>query len=188
MEDSKNQDTRTHDYKLTKRISEVYSFYAKRLKDENRKSMIVSKKDFSKIRKMLGEGLLRLLIDEERMWKLPYFMGSVMITRKNTLFQYRHVINEKTKIYLVPDWGETMKLWRENPEAKKKKTIIYLENEHTDGIRFGLYWKKHAISQGRRFKNLQIITTREFDRKLAKRLKAIPLGKIGYMQHPKYRD
>lgn len=181
-----NQDTRIHNHKLTVRNVAVYRFYKKSSKKDKRQSMAVSLKDFARIRRLLGEGILRLLIDEERSLKLPYFMGEIRVTRKNTLFQYRKIVDNKTKAYLTPDWGETRKLWRENPEAKAKKTVVYLENEHTSGFRFGLYWRKSRAKAAKRYHNLMALTTREFDRKLAKRLKTVPMGKIGYMQHPHY--
>ena len=43
---------------------------------------------------------------------------------------------------LPVNWKATNKLWKENPEAKRKKIRIRYTNEHTDGYVFHVYYIK----------------------------------------------
>jgi len=43
---------------------------------------------------------------------------------------------------LAPDWGATRRLWKANPECRKKKTLVYFTNEHSGGIRYRMCWLK----------------------------------------------
>lgn len=43
---------------------------------------------------------------------------------------------------LAPNWGATRKLWKENEECRKSKTLVFCMNEHSAGIRYRLVWLK----------------------------------------------
>ena len=49
------------------------------------------------------------------------------------------IVNGKMKVTYPIDWGETMKLWFEDEEAKKKKTLLRRENSHVYHIRYCKY-------------------------------------------------
>jgi hypothetical protein len=67
---------------------------------------------------------------------LPASMGSLSIIGRK-----QKISNVDGKIKgLAPNWKETLKLWKENSEAKLKKTIIYHFNEHSRGIRYKFGW------------------------------------------------
>lgn len=43
---------------------------------------------------------------------------------------------------IAPDWGATKKLQARDAIAKEKKTKIYCFNEHSNGIKYKLFWNK----------------------------------------------
>lgn len=49
------------------------------------------------------------------------------------------IVNGKMKVTYPIDWGETMKLWFEDEEAKKNKTLLRRENNHVYHIRYCKY-------------------------------------------------
>jgi hypothetical protein len=66
---------------------------------------------------------------------------------------------------LPPDWKETIKLWNEDPEAKKKKIIVRYFNIHTDGITYRATWFRAKVSG--RWKDLYAF---RFSKKQRKRI------------------
>lgn len=69
---------------------------------------------------------------------LPLRLGKLQIVGKKVKVQV-----EDGKIKgLAPDWVNTKKLWEEDSEAKKNKTLVYHFNEHTDGVRYRFFWSK----------------------------------------------
>jgi len=46
---------------------------------------------------------------------------------------------------LPPDWVRTKALWDRNPEAKERKQLVYITNDHTNGVRYKFFWSKKRI-------------------------------------------
>lgn len=46
---------------------------------------------------------------------------------------------------IAPDWGETKKLQARDPVAKANKTIVYCFNEHSNGIRYKIFWSQKDV-------------------------------------------
>lgn len=46
---------------------------------------------------------------------------------------------------LAPDWVRTKQLWDNNPEAKKRKQLLYHTNTHTDNTIYRFLWSKKGI-------------------------------------------
>ena len=47
---------------------------------------------------------------------------------------------------LAPDWVNTKKLWDRDPEAKRKKTLLYHLNTHTSGVIYKYFWSKRGVN------------------------------------------
>ena len=76
---------------------------------------------------------------------LPARMGTLAILGKKQNIK----VDEDGKIRgLAPDWVSTKKLWDENPEAKKRKQLVYHTNEHTDNTRYKFFWHKASVLVG----------------------------------------
>jgi hypothetical protein len=71
---------------------------------------------------------------------------------------------------IAPDWGATKKLQATNEEARTKRTIVYCFNEHSDGIKYKLYWgTRNVIVKNRSY--YSITFSRQNRRTLAKAIK-----------------
>jgi len=46
---------------------------------------------------------------------------------------------------LPPDWVKTKALWERDPEAKARKQLVYITNDHTNGVRYKLFWSKKRV-------------------------------------------
>ena len=91
------------------------------------------------------EGFMKFLMEKvhnSEHIRLPAGMGDLSITGTK---QRVHVDEAGTVYGLAVDWKNTLKLWKENPEAKEEKRKIYLFNEHTKGIRYKFRWVKYSV-------------------------------------------
>lgn len=79
---------------------------------------------------------------------LPQYCGALWIVGKKD--NPRKAKNVETNLLLgiVPNWAETLKLWKRDPEAKAKKKIIYCDNLHTDGVRYKISWLRKNARNG----------------------------------------
>ena len=105
--------------------------------------------------------------------KLPHRLGAFRIMSKD----YKIQLNKEGKLdkfKLVPDWGATLKSWKElypdvDPKDYKKipnKKVIYILNEHTERKRFLWFWDRvtcNILHQSL----YKIDVTRKWDRHLA---------------------
>ena len=67
---------------------------------------------------------------------LPHRMGKLELRKhKNGV----SIVNGKLKIKYPIDWSETMKLWFEDSEAKKNKTLLRRDNNQVYHIRYNKY-------------------------------------------------
>ena len=169
---------RIHKYKITIDSDDLYKFYTDELNKETKLKSAVLKKDFSKIRKRLGELISNYLINDFGEWILPYGFGSISIVRNGLLAQYREEINDKNIYKLNPDWGETNKLWKEKPELKGQ--LVYLENDHTLGYRYKLKWTKPKLPTIIHKTLYKLKPCRTLNRKLNEKLKTTPFQQINY--------
>lgn len=73
---------------------------------------------------------------------LPARLGTISVIGKEQKPRY----NSKGEVEgLAPDWKKTKALWDKNPDAKKRKQLIYHTNEHTAGVRYKLAWSKKRV-------------------------------------------
>lgn len=73
-------------------------------------------------------------------YKLPSALGKIVIRK------YRPKIklddNGDPIVRLAPDWKATKQMWKDYPETKEKKQLVYHTNEHSSGYLFVIDYKK----------------------------------------------
>lgn len=72
---------------------------------------------------------------------LPMKLGTLSIVGRKEEIRF----DENGKPNLAPNWAKTKELWDRNPDAKKRKQIIYCLNEQTQGIRYKVSWSKRLM-------------------------------------------
>lgn len=105
----------------------------------------LSTKEFNKVIRDFHYEVGSILLDREYSFKIPSRLGVLTITKVKTYIKY-DPINKMIKTNLPPNWKETNKLWEEDPEAKANKTIIRLENQHTNKFKYRFLYKKHSAN------------------------------------------
>lgn len=105
------------------------------------KNGVIDKSTFNKVQRMFFENLFQNMIFENFIYNIPNDMGTLSITKKKT----KSYIDDTGKLrHNFPvDWGKTIKLWKENMEAKERKQLVYHENQHSDGFRYRFKWNKY---------------------------------------------
>lgn len=73
--------------------------------------------------------------------RLPLRCGTIEIAGKKPKVTFE---GDEIK-GLAPDWKNTLLHWEKNPEAMKKKELIYHFNEETNGIRYRFRWSKKGV-------------------------------------------
>ena len=91
--------------------------------------------------------------------KLPHKMGRIELRKYNTRVSFD---GEKVKTNLPIDWNKTLKLWYEDEEAYKKRTLVRVEGKET----FKVYYNKQLA-----YYNNQVFYEFNVNRELKKRLK-----------------
>lgn len=99
--------------------------------------------------------------------KLPHRMGRIELRKYDVRIS---LDGEKVKTNLPIDWDKTLKLWYEDEEAYKEKTLVKVEEKEI----FKVYYNKHLADY-----NNQVFYEFKVNRELKKRLKQrIKEGKI----------
>lgn len=101
------------------------------------KEQTVDEKNYVKINNAFNQFIIDKVFDGYDV-VLPARMGILSIVGKKKKLSF----NEDGTPRLPPDWKKTKKLWDKNPEAKKNKKLVYITNEHTDGIIYSFFWSK----------------------------------------------
>jgi hypothetical protein len=99
--------------------------------------------------------------------KLPHKMGQLELRKYDARFT---IENGKVKTNLPIDWDKTLKLWYEDEESYKSKTLIKMEEKEI----FKVYYNKHLADY-----NNQVFYEFNINRDIKRRLKQrIREGKI----------
>lgn len=81
--------------------------------------------------------LVDYVLETGNLVRFPFGMGHLSINKYKRSYFRKNKDNEQI-INLKPDWNKTMTLWKECPECKEQKKLVYHTNTHTDG--FSYYW------------------------------------------------
>lgn len=99
--------------------------------------------------------------------KLPHRMGRLELRKYDARISFD---GEKVKTNLPIDWDRTLKLWYEDEEAYKNRTLVKMEEKEI----FKVYYNKHLADY-----NNQVFYEFNVNRELKRRLKQrIKEGKI----------
>lgn len=142
------EDKRKHRIKADYGANHYYRFFKKNYGD------IVDRKTYGLILKEFNSHVRDKISKKGSFYTLPCRLG-VLEVRK---FKREIKINEDNTIEnkLPTNWKETKKLWRENPEAKKKRIKIRFTNEHTNGYSFRIQYLRSRAN----YKNKSIYKMR----------------------------
>lgn len=95
--------------------------------------------------------------------RLPHRMGRLELRKYETRFSFD---KGKVKTNLPIDWNRTLKLWYENEEAYKNRTLVKVEEKEI----FKIYYNKHLADYNNQvFYEFQI--TRDLKKRLKQRIK-----------------
>lgn len=108
-------------------------------------------------------------INDNFEFRFPRKMGFVSVKKHKRKVKFAEV--NGYKFFNIPvDWPATMKLRASDPEAKDKKKVVYMNNDHTKGFIMQFCWDKNTCAiknkTGYYFK-----ASRYNNRKLAKAIK-----------------
>lgn len=102
-------------------VYDYFKYYRKK-QCENKKSYIPTEQYYKLIR-TVNSRLCDVLLEEKRL-ELPLNMGTLeVIGFEHTI----KLVDGKVKTSRMIDWYNTLKLWYEDPEAEKNKTLIRFE-------------------------------------------------------------
>lgn len=167
---------RKHKIKNSYGITDFFRYYKK-----NYKSPIKDLRKYSDILKAINHEFANELAESGYDIKFPKHMGMLSISKRKGVVW----INKEGKLCSNRpiDYVATNKLWKDNPEAKKQKRIIRLENPHSDGYQFRIYYKRRTAN----YKNKKIYAV-QFNRQMSRKFaKSIRDGKIDTVYEHKMR-
>jgi len=130
---------------------------------KRRHELEINYERYNRIIRAVNEKIVDRIIDGDKI-KLPHRLGTIYIIRykQKLILDEEGNVKNKNRRRLV-NYKETFNLWLEHPELEHKQ-YVYYENEHTNGDKFRIIWKR-----GRR-KNINFYIfspARTFKRKLA---------------------
>lgn len=99
---------------------------------------------FKRVWETFIEEVIQGIILEGRDFSMPS-LGSVGV-RKQKVIVAMTPDNDIDKRYLRPDWKATKELWARDPEAKKRKQLVYHLNKHFNGFNCKWFWDKSTCS------------------------------------------
>jgi hypothetical protein len=105
-------------------------------------SMDIDRLLYCKMANEFNKDIIELVKDGHQV-KLPEKMGILSVKGKKIQSEYDEELGRISN--QAPDFGETNKLWARCPECKKRKQMVYHENEHSDGIRYKYFWSKDRM-------------------------------------------
>jgi len=140
-----------------------YYFYFK----ENNETIKISKSIYNKIISKFNNELVKIIIEDNLEYILPYLGSSLCIKKDKRI---PRIVDGKLINTTPVDWVETNKLWNNDIEAKEKKLLVRYSNSHTSKYVFRIYFKKYIYPfLNKRLYNFK--SCRGFNRALGNRIK-----------------
>ena len=123
----------------------------------------VTEEEFYKIIRMVNQGLAEELVRGAEI-HLPERMGDIEIRKKPSRLS---IVDGKLVTNLPIDWDATLKLWYEDEESYRDKTIVRVENEEI----FKVYYNKTTANYNNK-SFYEFRPNRELKKELTKQAKA----------------
>lgn len=152
----KVKESRHHKVNNSYGIYDGYKFYRKN-KPKDSKYVLTESQYFAITRKV-NEFLAEAIINKEDV-VLPFELGRIEVRKNEANIKWD---GRKVKANLSIDWDRTLKLWYEDEEAYKNKTLIKIEEKEIYKIYYNRNLAKYTNKSFYQFK---------FNRELKKRLK-----------------
>src|SRR3990167_6641957 len=75
--------------------------------------------------------------------RLPRRMGFIAVKKYKNKTKFKD--NAGYRFFNIPvDWKATKEMWKEHPEAKEKKKVVFHKNEETHGHILRFYWDNYT--------------------------------------------
>ena len=117
----KIKEPRVHKIKNSYGVYDGYKYYRKNKPKDSK--FVLSESQYFSIIRMMNNLMAEALLKGEDII-LPCRMGRIEIRKSNTSITFDGV---KIKANLPIDWNKTLKLWYEDEEAYKNKTLVKIE-------------------------------------------------------------
>ena len=124
----------------------------------------------------LNKRLVKNMILKNKFISLPYNLGNLAILKHQPKVKRK----ENGNLNLAIDYGETNKLWRDNPEAKDNRRYVYHTNSHSGGYIASFKWLKSRAKTKNIF-GYKFVPVKQAKRDLAKAMKD-PLIKVDFFE------
>ena len=140
-----------HKYAVTNSYG-VYDYfkYYRHNRPRDKSYYKMNEYQYYKLIRTVNEYLVDLLFKNARV-ELPNRLGELVIMNNEPRVYFK---DGKLKTNRPINWDATIRLWFEDPEAEKKKTLIRWESDRILGI---FYKKNNAVYQNKTFYEFQII-------------------------------
>jgi hypothetical protein len=152
-------------------IKEIYKYY--KSYSENP----VEYQIFVRAWKDFAEQIINDIVFTGKDFMMPFRIGNLGI-RKHKIIVNVNADGTIDKRYLRPDWASTKKLWEDDPEAKKRKQLVFHLNKHFRGFNCKWFWDKSTCSITNQTA-YSLVMSRTNKRKLAQ---AIFSGEVDYYE------
>lgn len=118
---------------MLKNLRDSYKYYKKEAETP------VPLKDYIAISQDFTKFIMSKVFEGEKV-KLPEGMGTLYVKGKKVKMRVHPETGEI--MGAAPDWVNTKKLWESSKEAKERKQLVYHLNEHTNGVRYKIFWSR----------------------------------------------
>lgn len=164
--------------KIDIKSQEQYDYYVKTTGNP----LHISKRIYTEIREKFFKKIMEKVITEAYEYRFPYKMGYLLPIKYKKKIHYADNGLIKPGSFSI-DYGATLKLWEENPEAAKNKKVLVHLNEHSNGFTPALWWdRRSTIVTNLRYYSFK--PTRDINRTIAKVFKD-PHRKVDYFEKPR---
>lgn len=145
----RRKETRVYTINNSYGVYDYWKFYIHN-RPKQRSYYKMSSAQYYKLLRAVNEYLIEILLKNAQV-VLPNKMGEIVVLKKTA----RVRLDEKGKIRTNRpiNWDATIKLWFEDPEAEKNKTLVRWDNSDVINIR---YKKATAVYNNSPFYNLQV--------------------------------
>lgn len=155
---------RSHKIKNSYGVYDYYKYYRKHKPKESK--YVLSESQYFAIIRKVNEYLMDSLIEGNDI-TLPYRLGRIELRKRDTYVKFD---GKKIRTNRAIDWDKTLKLWYEDSESYKNKTLIRTEDKSI----FRVYYNRVVAD----YTNKSFFTI-DFNRDFKRRLKTfIKDGKI----------
>lgn len=134
-------------------VNDIYEFYVNKTGNKNN----ISKTKFTSILREINDLIFKHIIFNGMEYRMPSRLGSFRVRKRKTNIKLGKDGKLDTK-FLKVDYKSTRELWASDEEDRKKKTLVFHFNEHTNGYKFPWFWDKRTSNVKNQSYYLVVIT------------------------------